>query len=188
MNNIYILCLKPNHIKASTNAEWFWLRTQVGYFSIVDKSGMVRKTNFSGGAPRAEFVEEDNNDGTISYKVNSGKFKNYYISLDGDRLGLDETNRAKFKYDADELILSLSNESSDLNNSELYVNRNTGYFYFGFDDLDKYLMEQKRWENPKGIEKLALIPGGWVRNVKDGYEKCALRKEQEIYEHSPGLI
>ena len=107
------------------------------------KSGQLRKTNFSGGAPRTEFNEISNNDGTISYKVSKGKFKDYFVNLEGDRVGLDRTEAASFKYDPDSLELIYQNNNSDLNNAQLYVNRNTGYFYFGFDDLDKYLVEKK---------------------------------------------
>mmetsp|Transcript_21160 Transcript_21160/g.18652 ORF Transcript_21160/g.18652 Transcript_21160/m.18652 type:complete len:201 (+) Transcript_21160:31-633(+) len=174
---------------ASSNPEWFWLRTHVGYFSVT-KTGQLRKTNFSGGAPRAEFNEINNNDGTISYKVSKGKFKDYFINLESDRVGLDldPQNAASFKYDSDTLELILKANNSDLNNSQLYVNRNTGYFYFGFDDLDKYNTERERWANPKGIEKLGLTPHGWMKSVIDGYEKCALRIEKDNVEHSPGLI
>lgn len=173
--------------KASSNPEWFWLRTQVGYFSVT-KTGQLRKTNFSGGAPRTEFNQIDNNDGTISYKVSKGKFKDYFINLEGDRVGLDPSQAATFQYDPDSLELILKASGSELNNSQLYVNRVTGCFYFGFDDLDKYNTEKERWEKPQGIEKLALIPAGWGLNLRDGYEKCALRKESDVLEHSPGLI
>ena len=152
------------------------------------KTGQLRKTNFSGGAPRAEFNEISNHDGTVSYKVSKGKFKDYFVNLEGDRVGLDQTDAASFKYDPDTLELIYINNNSDLNTSQLYVNRNTGYFYFGFDDLDKYNTERERWANPKGIEKLGLTPHGWLKSVIDGYEKCALRIEVDNVEHSPGLI
>eukprot|EP00483_Globobulimina_turgida_P001242 UN01244 len=173
---------------ASSSASWFWLRTQVGYFSIA-KGGGLRKTNFSGGTPRAQFCEINNNDGTISYQVSSGKFKDYFISLDGDRVGLDKTNKANLIYDSVALTLTYRESESGLNNSELYVNTNTGYFYFGFDELfNKDQLEKERWANPKGIEKLALTPDGWQKKVTDGYAKCALRYETEIKEHSAGII
>eukprot|EP01084_Bolivina_argentea_P020709 38500_1 len=170
----------------NNSASWFWLRTQVGYFAIT-KTGGVRKTNFSGGTERAKFSSVDNNDGTVSYKVIRGQYKDYFISLDGDRVHLHKTNKAHLIYDAESLILTYKS-GCELNNSELYVNTITGYFHFGFDELNKYKMEQERWANPKGIEKLALTPDGWQLKERDGYERCALRYETEITEHSSGLI
>eukprot|EP01084_Bolivina_argentea_P208824 355875_1 len=163
---------------ASTN-EWVWLRTQRGYFAIT-KTGALRKTNFSGGAPRAQFVEIKNDDGTISYQVQSGKFKDYYLSLDGDRAVLDQNSAAKLQYDPQDLTLTYKNTDSDANDTELYVNTNTGYFYFGFEDMDKYLVQKKRWDERQGIEKLALNTDGWLKDSIDGYEKVALRYESDL--------
>ena len=115
--------------------------------------------------------------------------------MEGDRVGLDKNSGAHLTYDPNTLLLTNKASQSELDNSVLYVNRNTGYFYFGFDELsmglsvnDKYALEKDRWENPKGIEKLFITPDGWEKKIIDGYEKCALRYETEVKEHSPGLI
>ena len=173
-------------VKFSTGSNWFWIRTQVGYFSVT-RTGQLRKTNFSGGSPSAQFNQIDNNDGTISFKVHSGKFKDYFVALDGDRVGLDQTNKAHLMYDEQNLTLTYKDASSGLNDSQLYVNRNTGYFYFGFAELDYDEMERKRWSDPSGVEKFIITPEGWKKNNTEGYERCAVRFETQILERSSGL-
>ena len=158
----------------------------VGYFSIT-KTGGIRKTNFSGGTEPAQFNQIDNNDGTVSFKVRKGKFKDFYIALDSDKVCLDQSNAAKVVYDAETLTLTNKDPLSDLNDAQLYVNTNTGYFYFGFEELNKDEMEKQRWEKREGGEKIIVSPDGWQKKAQLGFQKCAFRYEQEVLERSAGL-
>ena len=174
--------------KTGSSASWFWLRTQHGYFSITTKNGQLRKTNFSGGTAPAKWTQITNADGTVSFQVQSGKYKGHFFALDGEeRVGLDRANAASMAYDADALSLKYKEPTSALHDAELYINTNTGYFYFGFSELDKHQAEKDRWENPQGIEKLALTPQGWRKEVIDGYERCTLVLESQVTERSAGL-
>merc|ERR1719445_1170356 len=143
--------------RSSSSAPWFWLRTQFGYFSITTKNGQLRKTNFSGGTAPAKWTQIANADGTVSFQVSDGKFKGHYFALDGERVGLDcaNENAVRLEYDSDALSLKLRETESALNDAELYINTNTGYFYFGFSDLDSISGDTnefaKKWDNPKGI-------------------------------------
>ena len=154
----------------------------------MNKNGHLRKTNFSGGADPVKWVQVSNADGTVSYQIAEGKFKGYFMSLEGDRVCLDKSKAASVQWDAESLILKNKDPSSGLHDADMYMDRNTGYFYFGFDDMDKYEVEKKRWENPQGIEKLGLTPDGWLKKTTEGYERVALRHESKVNEHSPGLI
>ena len=170
-------------ISAFVHGEWIYA---VGYFSIT-KSGGIRKTNFSGGTDKAEFNEIDNNDGTVSFKVRKGKFKDWFIALDADKVCLDKDNAAKVVYDLETLTLTNKDPLSELNDAELYVNTQTGYFYFGFSELNKDAMERERWDKRQGGEKIILTPDGWQKKAQLGFEKCAFRYEQEVLERSAGL-
>eukprot|EP00485_Elphidium_margaritaceum_P012468 CAMPEP_0202688948 /NCGR_PEP_ID=MMETSP1385-20130828/4330_1 /ASSEMBLY_ACC=CAM_ASM_000861 /TAXON_ID=933848 /ORGANISM="Elphidium margaritaceum" /LENGTH=213 /DNA_ID=CAMNT_0049344013 /DNA_START=32 /DNA_END=673 /DNA_ORIENTATION=+ len=190
----YASCLRRASASTSNSVpSWMWIRTQAGYFSLT-KTGKIRKTNFSGGTPLLKVNEIDNGDGTISFQVHDGKFKDFYIAVDGEehQLGLNETSKARLEYNGDDLVLKLKDESSAVDNADLYFNRITGYFSFGFEDLDTYHdQERQRWSNPHGLDKGIANFGqktGWQKIVAEGYERCAVRFERENLQHSSGLI